>query len=197
MKAFGLTGNIGCGKSTVASLLSKYPDILVFDCDRIAKEIISSGLYKQEINSILGIDAFVGKNADFEKIAKIIFKNNKKKKLLEELLHPLVWATVEERVMAHEDQEICVVESAIIYETKNKNKFNGVILVACNPKEQFQRLLNNRKMSLNEIQARIAQQIPSSEKEASAQFVIHTDCNMEQLKDRVSELYQKLKKKGG
>ena len=197
MKAFGLTGNIGCGKSTVASLLSKYPDILVFDCDRIAKEIISSGLYKQEINSILGIDAFVGKNADFEKIAKIIFKNNKKKKLLEELLHPLVWATVEERVMAHEDQEICVVESAIIYETKNKNKFNGVILVACNPKEQFQRLLNNRKMSLNEIQARIAQQTPSLEKETKAQFLIRTDCSLKQLKNRVIDLYQKLKKKGG
>ena len=197
MKAFGLTGNIGCGKSTVASLLSKYPDILVFDCDRIAKEIISSGLYKQEINSILGIDAFVGKNADFEKIAKIIFKNNKKKKLLEELLHPLVWATVEERVMANRDQKICVVESAIIYETKNENKFIAVILVTCNPKEQFQRLLKNRKMSLNEIQARIAQQTPSLEKETKAQFLIRTDCSLKQLKNRVIDLYQKLKKKGG
>ncbi len=40
MKPFGLTGNIGCGKSTVATLLSKYPDVLILDCDRIAKEII-------------------------------------------------------------------------------------------------------------------------------------------------------------
>lgn len=197
MKTFGLTGNIGCGKSTVASLLSKYPDVLVFDCDRIAKEIISGGLYKKEINYILGIDAFVSENPDFEKIAKIIFKNNKKKKLFEELIHPLVWATVEETIESAGNQKICIVESAIIYETKSEDKFVAVIVAACNPKEQFRRIQNDRKIDCADIQARLAQQIPSSEKEARAQFVIHTDCSKTTLKDRVSDLYQKLKQKKG
>lgn len=197
MKAFGLTGNIGCGKSTVSVLLSKYPDVLVFDCDRIAKEIISSGLHKQEINSILGINAFIGENANFKEIAKIIFKNNKKKRLFEELIHPIVWATVDEMIRATGHQKICVVESAIIYETKSENKFASVIVTTCNPEEQFRRLQDERKMNRAEIQTRIAQQIPSSKKEAVAQFVIRTDCNMEKLKDRVGDLYRKLKQKKG
>lgn len=193
MKAFGLTGNIGCGKSAVAALLLKYPDVLIFDCDKIAKEIISSDKHRKDISNILGTDVFPGGKTDFKAIAKIIFNNNKKKRLFEELIHPLVWATVEERVMADQDQKICVVESAIIYETKNESKFIAVIVVSCNPKERLQRLLKSRKISLNEIQARIAQQLPSSGKEARAQFVICTDCSMKQLKDRVSDLYQKLK----
>lgn len=193
MKSFGLTGNIGCGKSTVSTLLSKYPDVLFFDCDLIAKKIISNGLHKQEINSILGIDAFTSENADFEKIAKIIFKNNKKKKLFENLLHPLVWATVEEMIESAGNQKICIVESAIIYETKSEDKFASVIVATCNPEEQFRRIQNDRKMNRTDIQARLAQQIPSSEKEARAQFVIRTDCSMRQLKDKVSVLYQKLK----
>lgn len=193
MKAFGLTGNIGCGKSTVSILLSKYPDVLIFDCDRIAKEIISGDLHRQEINFILGIDVFTGKNPDFKAIAKIIFEDTKKKRLLEELLHPLVWATVEEMVKSAENQKICIVESAIIYETKSEDKFTSVIVATCNPEEQFRRIQNGRKIDHADIQARLAQQLPSSGKEARAQFLIRTDCGLKQLKDRVSDLYQKLK----
>lgn len=48
MKPIGLTGNIGCGKSTVASLLSKYQDVTILDCDFIAKDIIANGAYAKK-----------------------------------------------------------------------------------------------------------------------------------------------------
>ena len=195
MKVFGLTGNIGCGKSTVASLFSKYPGVIILDCDSIAKEIISGGAHKQEINSILGADIFLGGKADFEHIAKIIFKKLEKKRLFEALIHPFVWATVKKKVESFKEMQICIVESASIYETKNEDKFTGVILVTCNPKEQLRRLQKNRKMNLEEIRSRIARQLPSPEKKTKAHFVIETDCSLGQLKDRVSELYHKLKKR--
>jgi len=193
MKAFGLTGNIGCGKSTVATFLSKYPDVMIINCDQIAKEIISSGLYEEEINSILSTDIFTNGNADFKEIAKIIFSDSKKKKLLEELLHPSVWDTVEKKVIANGDQKICVVESAIIYETKSENKFIAVIVATCNPKEQLRRVRENRNMNNVQIHARIAQQLPSRKKERRAHFVIHTDCSLDKLKDRARNLYHNLK----
>lgn len=197
MKPFGLTGNIGCGKSTVAALLSTYPDVLILDCDQIAKEIISSKAHQREINHILGTDVFPNEKADFKAIAKIIFEKPEKKRLLETLIHPLVWSVVDERVAVVCKTKICIVESAIIFETDNENRFAAIIVATCNPHEQFRRLRDNRQMKDVQIQARFAQQLSSEEKVRRAQFVIHTDCSLGQLEDRVSELYHNLKLQKG
>lgn len=197
MKPFGLTGNIGCGKSTVAALLSNYPDVLVLDCDHIAKEIISSSRYREKINTILGTNIFLNEKTDFRAIAQIIFNKPKKKGLLEELIHPLVWTDVQEKVDQIGSSKICVVESAIIFETGSEDRFTAVIIATCNPHEQFRRLRGIRQMEDVQILARLDQQLPSLLKEQRAQFVIHTDCSLNQLKDRVSNLYHNLKQQKG
>ncbi len=197
MKPFGLTGNIGCGKSAVATLLSKYPDVLILDCDQIAKEIISGNAHRHQINTILGINVFSSEKVNFRAIAKIIFEDPEKKRLLEALIHPLVWASVNEKVDFAGDGKVCIVESAIIFETMSEEQFAEIIVATCNPDEQFRRLRENRQMDDVEIQARLDQQLPSAEKEQRAQFVVHTDCSLDQLKDRVSNLYQNLKQKKG
>ena len=197
MKPFGLTGNIGCGKSTVATLLSKYPDVLIIDCDRIAKDIISSDEHRQQINTILGINVFLDDKVDFRAIARIIFEIPEKKRSLETLIHPLVWAVVDEKTASAGNSKICVVESAIIFETTSEGKFAAIIVATCNPHEQFRRLRENRHMDDVQIQARLDQQLPSSVKEQQAQFVIHTNCSLDQLEDRVSDLYNNLKQQKG
>jgi len=197
MKPFGLTGNIGCGKSTIATLLSKYPDVLILDCDRIAKEIISGNGHRQQINTILGTNVFLDEKADFQAIARIIFGEPGKKRLLETLIHPLVWTTVDERIASAGDSKICVVESAIIFETDSEGKFAAIIVATCNPHEQFRRLRDNRHMDDVQIQARLDQQLPSLVNEQRAQFVIHTECSLDQLEDRVSDLYHNLKQQKG
>lgn len=193
MNAFGLTGNIGCGKSTVASLLSKYPDVMVIDCDRVAKDILFGQTLQKEINSIMGINVFPDGKADRKLISNVIFKQLEKKKLLEELLHPVVWATVQRMVESSQEGTICIVESAIIYETGSENRFLGVITATCNYPEQVRRLRENRKMEESDIQARLASQFPSFEKERKSQFVIHTDCTLEELEKRVEKLHKELK----
>lgn len=197
MNAFGLTGNIGCGKSTVAKLLSEHRDVSIFDCDRIAKEIMSGTGCRKEISDILGTDVFLGGKVDFKAIAKIIFEKPEKKRLLEELVHPLVWKTVCEKVDSTGDSKICIVESAIIYETASEDTFLATIVAVCNSLEQFRRLREDRHMTDADIQTRLGQQLSSSEKEKRAQFVIRTDCSLEQLKDRVSDLYHNLKQRKG
>ena len=194
MKAFGLTGNIGCGKSTVASLLSKYSDVSVIDCDKIAKDLIASDSHRQEINSILGEEVFPEGKADFALIAQIIFSNPEKKKGFEELTHPLVWKIVEKQVAEQFSQKICIVESAIIYETAAENKFDAVIATICEEDEQFRRLHEDRHMDYADIVIRLKSQIPQAVKAHKAQFVIKTNCSMEELKERVHTLYKILKK---
>jgi dephospho-CoA kinase len=192
MKLFGLTGNIGCGKSTTASLLSTYPDITVLDCDTIAKDIIVGGKYKEEINSILGEDVFLASSPDTGRIAEIIFTDMAKKERIESLIHPLVLQAIRDKAKAIPDKNICIVESAIIYEIRWEKEFSAIIVVSCDRRAQFRRL-RERGMHINDITVRLANQTPSSEKEARADIVLRTDCPLEELGRKVHELYQELK----
>lgn len=192
MNAYGLTGNIGCGKSTVAKLLATHPDVVVFDCDAIAKAIILSEYHRLEIAQILGVTNI----PDPKTIAKIIFQEPQKKRLLEEYVHPLVWQTVQERV-ERSHNKICIVESAIIFETGSEHKFTAIITVTCSYDEQVRRLKEFRSMRDEEIGLRINQQLPSQTKMDRADFVIQTECSMEELHSRVTSLYHELKKKSG
>ena len=194
MNVFGLTGNIGCGKSTVASLLSQHGDVSVIDCDKIAKNLIASGTYRQEINTLLGEEVFYEEEVDFTLMAEIIFQDPEKKKALEALIHPLVWKAVEREAAKLSDQSICIIESAIIYETSTENKFGAVIVATCEEDEQIRRLRENRHMSEDGIVARLESQISQAEKVRRAQFVIKTNCSLEELKERVHTLYETLKK---
>lgn len=131
-------------------------------------------------------------------MAKIIFHDPKKKKKLERLIHPLVWKVIREKAEAANDRKICIVESAIIYETKSEDKFSAIIVAACTRTEQIRRLRENRGMDEDQIRARLANQHASPEKEMRAHFVIHTDCEMKELTRKVEDLYHTLNQmKGG
>ncbi|MCI5108232.1 MAG: dephospho-CoA kinase [Candidatus Pacebacteria bacterium] len=196
MRAFGLTGDIGCGKSTVSNILSKYPDVSVFDCDKIAKEILGD-IPRDEIIAILGVNVFPQGTLDFKMMSEIIFRDQEKKGLLEDLVHPLVWVDVQEKVNSTNPNNICVVESAIIFETESACNFLAMIVVVCSKEEQFRRLRENRHMSDKQILDRINQQLPSYKKEQQADFVIQTGCSIPELKRRVATLYHNLKNHKG
>ncbi len=194
MKAFGITGNIGCGKSSVLKILNEYLDILIIDCDKVSKTLIGCGAYTDEINTILGFDAFPNGDADFKLIAKTIFTDITKLKAIEELMHPKVWQHVES-IVANESR-ICVVESAIIFEKNVQDRFEyGVIVVDCSEKEQFRRLWENRQMNDEKVKAVLALQLPAIEKLLKADYVIDTTLGMEETTRQSRELYLQLKRK--
>lgn len=193
MKPFGLTGPIGGGKSTVLSLLEKHPGVLGINSDCMAKEFLSSEACREDVVAILGDNIFDSQVMDFRAVAKIIFADLQKKKQIEALIHPLVWKAIEEKITEAGDNVIPIVESALLYEIRWQNRFTGMIVATCNPKEQYRRLRENRNMNDKTIQERITQQLPQEEKEKQADFVIRTDCNMPELEERVAILYAQLK----
>ena len=192
MAFFGLTGNIGCGKSTVASLLAIRPDVAVYDCDRIAKDIILSGMRRHEIQTALKADIYSTGTADLAMIADIIFSDATRRKALEAIVHPLVWEQVRANVTNNHDRRIHIVESATLYESGDDTRCVGMIVATCEPEEQIRRLRTDRHMTPEDIDARRAAQWPMPEKEARAQFLIRTDGTIETLRERVEILYQQL-----
>lgn len=193
IKAFGLTGNIGCGKSTVGKMLAEYPDVVLFDCDSVATTVIEDEQNRFPIYAILGEDVFIDNKANFKRVAEIIFSDSFTKKAFETFVHAVVWQRIEKDVLNTPSENICIVESAIMYETGANEMFSGVIVVKCASDEQVRRLRENRNMTDEQIEAFINNQLNSITKESQADFVISTDCTLEQLKKDVRNLYKKLK----
>jgi len=186
---YGLTGNMGCGKSTVAKYLKKYNDFCVLDCDEIAKKILFETKNRQKIKNILGNEVIKNGVVDSKEVSKIIFDNPSRKDLLENFIHPLVWRKVEEKIQNEKENKIFIVESALIYELKKENDFEGIIVVTCNKKEQFERIKKRSDWSDEEIKKRLKSQLTSEYKEKKASLVIDTTCSIKELKIKMKQLH--------
>ena len=193
MKPFGLTGNMGCGKSTVAQMLSELPDVVIFDGDLVAKQLLADLHYRAMIIAIVGSDCFDNDRPNSQRISKVIFTDLEKKRKLEALLHPLVWQTTQEQMTAMGEDKLYILESAIIYETGSQDRFSAIIVVKCSEEEQMLRLQINRGMNRQDIQVRLQQQLSASEKEKRADIVIDTNCHFDELYQRVQNLYGQLR----
>ncbi len=180
INAYGLTGNMGCGKSTVAEFFKKYNNVCVLNCDQISKEILFNIKNKPKIEKILGKEVVE---------AKIIFGDPIKKQKLENFIHPLVWQEVQRQIENGPKNTIYIVESALIYETKMEANFKGIILVTCNKKEQFKRIKQRNNWSNKEIEKRLKNQLSDEEKIKKSWIVINNDGSIEELKLKVEEIY--------
>lgn len=192
-KPYGLTGGIGCGKSTVAKILEA-SGCVVYSCDTIAKEIILDPHHRQEIIKILGTDTpFEGASVDKRMIAEIVFSSQEIKKAIEGYVHPLVWGIILWRMEFLPKDTLVFIESALVYEIGWANKFEAVLVVTCSEEEQVRRLKSIRGMSDQDIVAFMYTQLSSHEKELRGDYVISTECSEERLEQRVNELCLSLK----
>ena len=190
---FGLTGNMGCGKSTVGEFLRQHSDIYFFDSDKVSKEILDKNENLDQIRSILGNEIVVDGKINRKKVSQIIFNNPEKKQSFENFLHPKVWEKLFETVKEKGSGTMVVVESAILYEIKGEEQIGKMILVTCDKEEQFRRIRARNGWSDEEIEERLRSQLPSEIKEPKSWAVIDTHCSLEELKAKVELLYQQMK----
>jgi dephospho-CoA kinase len=177
MKLFGLTGGIGMGKSTSASLLARR-GVPVVDTDTIARELVEPGQPAlQEI-----VTAFGNEMLDAEgklkraALAELVFHSPAKRQQLEAILHP----RIRERWLAQVEcwrasgARLGVVVIPLLFETNAAAHFDTVVCTACTPATQRLRL-HARGWPENQIHQRLAAQWPIEKKMAASQFVIWTE----------------------
>jgi len=193
MKLLGITGGIGMGKSTAASLLEER-GVPVIDTDQIARQLTEPGQPAlAEIGASLGANLISPDGRlDRKELARRVFSDASERARLEAILHPRIrgaWQAVVDgwRVAGRERGAVII---PLLYETHAENLFDVVVCVACSHATQLERL-RQRGWSRTEIQQRLAAQWPVEEKINRADFVIWTDTTLEahaaQL-DRVLEL---------
>jgi dephospho-CoA kinase len=166
----GITGGLGCGKSTVARALERR-GFRRLDSDQIVRErvLIEPGVVA-EIEGRYG--TAVVKNGIVERtaLAARVFQDDAERLWLEELTHPRVFETwrvaLEMEPHAH-----WAVEVPLLFEKALENWFDFTVCVACAPAQQLARL---EQRGLPRVLAgqRISKQLPLAQKIERSDFVL-------------------------
>lgn len=185
----GLTGNIGCGKSTIGKMLEQLGAEYV-DADRIVHELYQPSTPESERilarfgTSILGDDGAI----DRRKLAQIVFREPQAMRDLERILHPSVRAVIRHRV-ATSSAPVVVVDAIKLLETGLDQEVDTIWVVTCPPEQQQRRLMETRGYSAQEAQTRIAAQARQEEKVRRAEVVIDNSGTPEQAHQQVERAW--------
>ena len=198
MLKIGLTGSVAVGKSFVVELFREL-GCYVLDADVTAREVVEPGtIGLKHIVESFGSDILLPNGAlDRSKMASIVFADNKKRQLLNSIVHPLVikeqdrWLT--NRELADRDG-ISIVDAALMIEAGSYSRFDRLIVVWCQPEVQLKRLMLRDSLSADEAARRITSQMSQEEKKSYADFLIDTSKGFDETRRQVNEVFHELKK---
>jgi dephospho-CoA kinase len=186
LRVIGLTGGFCSGKSTALRLF-RACGAQTFDCDDIAHKAfyVTSPVYKKIVRLFGKQILTPQKEIDRKIVGEIVFKSKAKRKQLERAIHPYVIAEMHKFIKSRKN--IAVIEVPLLFEAHLEKMFDAVIVVACDQPTIIERAQKKyRKLSLPEIKARIAAQMPLAKKKQKADFCIHNNRMQSVMKDVLS-----------
>jgi len=191
MRVFGLTGNIGSGKSTVADMFRR-AGIPVLDADRISREVTSPGgrAYSPVIREFGREILLPDGSIDRRKLAEIVFSDPARRARLEALTHPAILEAMKESLdgLSRDGHRAAVVEAALIHETGGKGLFEAVVFVRCDEETQLRRLMARGGMSMEQALARLRAQMDAAKKAVRSDHVIDNSGSPEETRAQVEKL---------
>ena len=168
----GLTGGIGCGKSTAAACFAEL-GFQVVDADRLARQVLESHVCVSHLRERWGAACLDAQGVPDRKwIGAKVFADPAERAFLESVTHPEV-ARLRREATADPKHDY-VVEIPLLFEKDLAAGFAAVVVVACSDDVRRARL-RARGLSYDEISARIASQLSLVEKVKRADAVIWND----------------------
>jgi dephospho-CoA kinase len=204
MLRVGLTGGIGCGKSTVAAMMSEL-GCHVLNADKMAHALIAPGepayedVRREFGPNVLAADGSI----DRARLAAVVFADAAKLARLNAIVHPRVLRELDrelERLSRIDPHGVAVVEAALLIESGYDQRLDRLVLVTCSREQQLERLTNpalGRAMSREQAEKRIAAQMPLEEKRTLAHDEIDCSGSLEDTKRQVRMLVEQFRQMAG
>lgn len=179
MRRLGLTGGIGSGKSTVASMLAQHGATLI-DADAISRQLTAAGgAAIPHIRACFGATAVAvdgAMNRDF--IRQLAFNDPRAKHQLEAIIHPLVSAeSVRQVRRAEVASSACVVfDIPLLVESGQwRQRLDAVLVIDCSEASQISRVMARSHWLAEAVQKVIAAQASRAQRRAAADMIIYND----------------------
>lgn len=190
MKKVAITGIIGSGKSTAASLFKKL-GIPVFVADESAKDLMQND--NNVINKLVhyfGDIAYINGMLNKSYISERIFNNSSDLKFVNSLVHPIVndrfksWCNIQE-------SSYIIYESALVFENESEDIFDEIICIKTPINIIHQRISVREDYNFEKINKIIENQISQDEKCEKSSYCILND-NIENLNRYILDIHNKL-----
>lgn len=173
----GITGGIGSGKSVICKIFTCL-GVPVYDADSRAKSIMTTdGILIEQIKKEFGDLAYLPDGSlDREYLSRVIFENQEKRTLLNQMVHPRVAADTDRWLDQNREASYVVREAALLIESGAYLRVDKVILVTAPEELRIKRVLARDPHRLREeVLKIIATQLPEEEKKKKADIVVHND----------------------
>lgn len=196
-RIIGLTGGIGSGKSTVARRFAEL-GASVYSADAIARQALEPGekCYQPVIDafgeSILTQDGRIDRKA----LANIVFSNERKRTMLNEIIHPYVIDQLFSRAetdLSKSSGAIAIFDIPLLFESGLDAQMDRTITVSCEESERVRRIVERDQVTSEHALARIRAQMPEEEKRLRADYVLDNNGSLDDLIQQVDALFELLK----
>jgi dephospho-CoA kinase len=196
MLLVGLTGGIASGKSTVSGMFADL-GVPVICADELARAAVEPGSAAlEEIRRAFGEEVLTEDGGlDRVAMARLVFQNEARRKLLESIIHPRV-AEEQQKKLCHLEREghrMAIIDVPLLYESGWEKGFDLVIVVYAPREIQEKRLMERDGISLDDARARLNAQMPIDEKKKLADRVIDNTLGKAHTLDQVKEILVQLK----
>ena len=174
MLKVGLTGGIGSGKSTVATIFETL-GIPVYYADKEAKRLMTEDPNLiQSIKELLGEESYSNGNLNREYIASVVFNEPKKLEQLNQLIHPL---TISDSLnwMLQQSTPYAIKEAALIFESHSESHLDVIIGVTSPESLRIKRVLERDGIDEAAVRQRMSRQMSEAEKMKRCNFIITND----------------------
>jgi dephospho-CoA kinase len=189
----GLTGGVASGKSAVAAILRDLGAVVI-DADVLAREIVEPGTP--------GLEAVVAEfgpevltpdgHLDRARMGAVVFADPGRRAALEAIIHPLVRARAAGIQDAAPAGVLVVHDIPLLVETGQAGEFDAVLVVDVPEAVQLERAMRDRGWNEADARSRIAAQARRPERLAAATHVIDNTGTLEDLRRRVTEVFERL-----
>ncbi len=186
MILIGLTGGIGCGKSEVSRLLERHGAVIV-DADLIVRELQQPGaeIFRRMVemfgDKVVAADGSLDRTA----VANEVFKDTEILGKLNLLIHPVVRRVMNERVEKYRDTDKVVVLDIPLLVENPREGLDGILVVDLDPQIAIERIVDQRKMSIDDAKARVSRQSSREQRLAIANHVIDNSGDRDALAKKV------------
>ena len=188
-RIIGVTGGVGAGKSTVLEVLRTEYKARILLADTIAHELMEPGtkgllaVTKALGTGFIGADGAVDRNA----LAALLFQDPKAKKIVDGLIHPMVWE--EKKRRAETAKERLVIIEAAVFETAPEGLFDEIWYIYASRENRILRLMENRGYSREKCEAIIAGQASEEQYRQMADRIIDNNKGREEIKKQLEEIF--------
>ncbi|MBC8274775.1 MAG: dephospho-CoA kinase [Chloroflexi bacterium] len=195
MRVIGLTGNFGTGKTTVSQMLAELGATII-DADKLGHELLQpdTETYREILaafgRSILKPNGEIDRN----KLGKLVFADAASLNRLNQIMHPKIYEIAKRKIEEYlkTDTKIIVLEAALLIEADWAPLIDQAWITTAPEATIVRRLKSGRGLKEEQVLARLRNQMSPEEKAKRADVVIDTDCYLDELRTKVTELWHNL-----